>query len=154
MFSLFKDLHAKYGLDDFTRTLLFSLCHYILPLLVHENDAYCLGSLEAESWNEHLVLLVRIFHFSFTYILFHLFHISCTVKLCFTQMTFPGKQAGVYIFMQNLIYAVFKNLYHLLVIFCGIGALDTSLSLIFTAVLQSKGLFVHFADNIRLGTIK
>lgn len=59
-----------------------------------------------------------------------------------------------YIFMQNLIYAVFENPYHLLVIFCEVGALDISLSLIFTAILQSRGLFVHFADNIRLGTIK
>lgn len=107
MFSLFKDLHAKYGLDDFTRTLLFSLCYYILPLLVHENDAYCLGSLEAESWNEHLVPFVTIFPFSFMYIPFHLFHISCTVKLCFTQMRFPGKQAGAYKFCLHF-YAKFN----------------------------------------------
>lgn len=79
MFSLFKDTHAKYGLDDFTRTLLFSLCYDILPLLVHENYVYCLACLEAESWNEHLVVFVTIFPFSFTYILSHLFHISCIV---------------------------------------------------------------------------
>lgn len=42
---------------------------------------------------------------------------------------------------------ILKKPCHLLIVFYELGTLDTSLPLIFTATLQSKELFIHFADG-------